>query len=442
MKKSHQIISASVRRWFLTGSAITCTAGLFAAEPERIDLPTVLRLAGAQNLDIKFAAEKLNEARANEKAALWQFFPWVAPGVGYKAHDGRIQDVQGNIIDTNKQSYAIGPSVIAQVDFGDAIYKRLAAKQLTIAAGHGVEAQRLQSVLDATEAYFDLSKAHASAQVNAESVQVSREIRDEITKGVEVGVAFKGDQLRAETQLRHSELSQKQAEEQRSVAAVKLAQVLHLDRAVSLLPREDDVVPLNLSAADALFEKLLADALAKRPELKQDAALADAAQTAVRGAKYGPMVPTLGAQVYTGGLGGGRNGDAGHFGASEDYKVTLSWRIGPGGLFDSSRIHQAQSKAAQSEIGLVKTRDEVRRQVAENYERVKLLRSELTVAKQGVSAAQEALKLARERKEFAVGVVLETLQSEQDLTRAKLDYVNTIMEFNKAQYRLKAATGK
>jgi len=80
--------------------------------------------------------------------------------------------------------------------------------------------------------------------------------------------------------------------------------------------------------------------------------------------------------------------------------------------------------------------------VVENHERVKLLRSELDVAKQGVAAADEALKLARERKEFAVGIVLETIQSEQDVTRAKLDYVNTLMELNKAQYRLKAAIGE
>ena len=62
--------------------------------------------------------------------------------------------------------------------------------------------------------------------------------------------------------------------------------------------------------------------------------------------------------------------------------------------------------------------------------------------KVGIGAAQEALKLERERKEFAVGVVLETLQSEQDVTKARLDYVNTIMELNKAQYRLKAAVGE
>lgn len=409
---------------------------------DRIDLPTVLRLAGAQNLDVQLAAEKLNEARANEDATLWQFFPWIAPGVGYRAHDGRIQDVQGNMLDTNKQSYTAGPSLVAQLDLGDAIYKRLAAKQITKAAEHGSAAQRLHSVLTAAEAYFDLAKAHASVRINRESVQVSQEIRDEITRGVEVGVAFKGDQLRAETQLHRSELSQKQAEEQRRVAAALLAQVLHLDGTMSLVPREDDAVPMKLSPTDGRLDKVLADALSQRPELKQGAALTDAGKVGVRGAKYGSLVPTLGAQAFAGGLGGGRGGDTGSFSASEDYQVTLSWRIGPGGLFDTSRIHQAQSKAAQAEIGLAKVRDEVIRQVVENYERVKLLRAELNVAKQAVNAAEETLKLARGRKEFAVGVVLETLQSEQDVTRAKLDYINTMMELNKAQYRLKAAVGE
>ena len=39
-----------------------------------VDLPTVLRLANAQNLDIKIAQEKLEEAKANQTSATSQFF--------------------------------------------------------------------------------------------------------------------------------------------------------------------------------------------------------------------------------------------------------------------------------------------------------------------------------------------------------------------------------
>jgi outer membrane protein TolC len=416
------------------------SAGTIIADP--IDLPTVLRLAGAQNVDVKIVEERINEARAAEEATLMQFFPWAVVGAGYKAHNGRVQNVEGEIITTDKQSYAVGPTVGIQLELGDALYKRLAAKRLTKAAGHGAEAQRRQSVLEAAETYFDLCKGQANATVANEALKTSKEYEEQIGNAVKAGVAFKGDELRANTQRKRYELLEQQAAEQRRVAAARLAQILNLDAKLNLTPSGRDLVPLRLASTSGGSGALVSQALVNRPELKQGAAATEAARIAAKGARVGPLIPSLGAQVFGGGLGGGIGSDAGNFGGSGDYQITLGWRIGPGGLFDKSRIRAAESKAKQAELMEEKMSDIITREVVENYERVILLRGQLAIAKDGVSAAQEALKLARERKEFAVGVVLETLQSEQDVTKAKLDYVNTIMELNKAQYRLKAAVGE
>lgn len=414
---------------------------LRAVETERIDLPAAMRLAGAQNLDVQLAQERLDEARAAEDETLWQFFPTLGAGVGYAAHNGRIQDVGGTILDVDKQQVTFGPSLSASLDFGEAVYKRLAARQLTSAAGHAIDAQKRASVLAAVEAYLDLAKAHADASVAREAVKVAQEYKQQLANGVNAGVAFKGDELRSETQLHRHELLLKQAEEQRGVAGARLAELLHLRAGVLLLPRENDVVPVNLKLADSKLEHLLAQAYAQRPELKVDAARLEAANAGLKGARYGPMVPSLGAHVVAGGLGGGRDGSVGGFGGSGDYQVTLGWRIGPGGLFDKPRIRAAESRTRQAETLQARTHDEVTRQVTENYERVKALREELRIARQNVGTANETLKLALERKEFAVGIVLETLQSEQDLVTVKLEYVNTVIEQNRAQYRLRSALG-
>jgi hypothetical protein len=68
--------------------------GVIAAEPEastnrvqKIDLPTTLRLAGARNLDVQIARERLAEARANLDASVWQFFPRIPAGAGYRRHE-------------------------------------------------------------------------------------------------------------------------------------------------------------------------------------------------------------------------------------------------------------------------------------------------------------------------------------------------------------------
>ena len=409
---------------------------------ETIDLPTVVRLAGGQNLDVQLARERLTEARAVEEATKWQFLPWIVPGVGYKAHNGAVQTVEGRIIETDKQAYSIGPTIGLQLDLGDAIYKRLAAKQLTKAAEHGAEAQRQQSVLAAVQSYFDLCKARATITVTEQSLAISKQYKEQIASGVTSGVAFKGDELRAETQVRKYELLIKQSELALRVASTELRELLHLEGVGSLEPGAADLVPLSLPEGRRRREDLVGAALANRPETKQAASTRAAAEVGVRGARSGPLIPSIGASVFGGGLGGGIGGDAGDFGGSGDYQITLGWRIGPGGLFDRSRQRLAESRAAQAGIMQEQTRDRIVQEVAASHESVKLLREQVEIARKAVAAAQQTLELARERREFAVGVVLETLQAEQDATKARLDLATTIAELNKAQYRLRAAVGE
>lgn len=66
---------------------------------------------------------------------------------------------------------------------------------------------------------------------------------------------------------------------------------------------------------------------------------------------------------------------------------------------------------------------------------------QLVHARAALSAAEKTLTLARERKAFAVGEVLENIQAEQDLTRARLDYLAVVTENNRAQFLLRRAVG-
>jgi outer membrane protein TolC len=120
----------------------------------------------------------------------------------------------------------------------------------------------------------------------------------------------------------------------------------------------------------------------------------------------------------------------------------LSWRIGPGGLFDSGRRQTAEARLRLAEIDADRSRDAVTRQVVDGFTRWQSLTDQLITARRALAAADEGLRLARERKEFAVGVVLENIQAEQDLTRARLDYLRAVAEFDKAQYALLRAAGQ
>jgi outer membrane protein TolC len=406
-----------------------------------VDLPTVLRLAGAQNLDIQIARERLTEARANQESTREQFFPWLALGATYRRHDNQIQDIEGKILDVHKQSYSVGATLTAQVDIGDAIYKTLAAHQLVRAADQAIEAQRRDSLLAAAQGYYDLAKAQTTAGVAREAIRISQDYQDQLQQAVAIGIAFKGDELRVRVQTERNQLALRQALEQERIAAARLAQILHLDATVELVAREADLAPLSLLRTDTPLDVLVGQALTSRPELKQSQAFVAAAHETKEGTIYGPLIPTLGVQVFAGGLGGGVGGATGNFGESEDYAAGLSWRIGPGGLLDFGRIHAAESRLRGAQLFGEKLKDEITRQVVESHTRVRSLADQLTTTKLALGTAEETFRLTRARKEFAVGNVLENIQAEQELTRVRTDYLNVVAEYDKAQYALERAVG-
>jgi outer membrane protein TolC len=406
-----------------------------------IDLPTALRLAGAENLEVKVARERLAQAEAANQSALLQFFPWVSVGAAYRRHENRIQDVVGNLLDTEKQSYSPGVALAAQVDLGDAIYRKLAAKQLVDAAREALAVQSQNSILEAAAGYFELTRAHAAVEIAGEALRTSKDYQAQLEAAVGAGLAFRGDALRVQVQTERYGIALRQAVERERIAAAGLARTLHLDPAVALWPRDPAPVSLTLIPPTSSLETLVDQALATRSELRQAGAVISAADATDRGAKYGPLIPTIGGLAFVGGLGGGTHGATDTFGDTEDYAVFLNWRIGPGGLFDTGRIKSAEARLAEARVAEKITRDQVVQQIVENHTRVRSLADQLIATQASLATTTETLRLTSERKEFAVGAVLEVIQSQQDLTRARYDYMSTIAEYDKAQYALSRALG-
>jgi outer membrane protein TolC len=442
----NRLLSIPLMKPLLALLLLAVSADVFAGEgderSQRINLITVLRLAGARNLDIQLASERLAQARAEHEVVRMQWFPYLVPAFLFRGHDGNIQDIAGAILDARKQSVSVGAAVVMQVEIGELYYKTLIAKRLAQAAGHALDVQRQESVWQAVSAYFELARARAAVGVAMEAVKVSENYAAQVKQAVDAGIAFKGDVFRAATQIERNELTRRQAREQQRIASARLAQVLRIDAAVELLPDEDAPAPLTFPEASRSVDALTKQALASRPEMSMNAEQLAAAVSASQGARWAPLMPTLRAEYFFGGLGGGV-GDGGtrQFNDSQDYGIGLTWRVGPGGLFDPSRSHLADAKQRGVAVEREKLHDEIVRQVVEAHTRVRSLSDQLGYARKALSAAEQSLKLTGERKAFAVGEVLENIVAEQELTRARLDYLTVVTENNRAQFLLRRAVG-
>jgi len=446
MRRAASLVAAGLGSLVLLAAPL-CQGQANAEDTFTVDLPTVLRLARADNLDVRLAQQRIDEAKANHSGAIAKFLPWVTAGVSYRRHEGRTQAVDGTLLDVDKESTTVGPTLTAQVDLGDAIFATLASRQYVTAATAGLSAQETDSTVAAASGYFTLLQAKALVDTHREALATSESYEQQLQAGVEAGVVFRGDLLRVQTQTRRYDVALSQARQQQRIASARLAELLHLDPAVQLVPQDSELLPIELSTSAAVANgapgaEVVDRALGSRPEIEQAQAQLAGARQAEKSALYGPLIPSLGAQAFLGELGGGRDGASGNFGSSRDYFVGLNWRLGPGGLFDFSRTRAARARVTAAELGLEKVRSSVRRQVVEAQVRIQSAAEQMNAGRTMLANAMQTLQLTRERKQLGVGVVLEDIQAQQEVVRARTDFLTAITEYNKAQYELGRALGE
>lgn len=431
-----------MRRLLLGAVLFTSGAGGAAEAPFPVDLPTVMRLANAQNLDVRLAETAVAEARAGYSSALERFIPSLTLGFAGTRHEGNTQAADGAILDVDKRSNASGVTVAAQVSPGEAWFGVLQSRQLVQAADEALGVQRQDAVLAAIQEYFELVRARAQVAVVREALAASASYEQQLGEAVRIGIAFKGDELRVRTQTQRLQIEEQQAMEQERLAAARLVRTLHLDPAVQLQAADAAPLPLQLPEAGTPLAAQLQQAVRDRAELKRSQAQVAAAEQGKRAVTLGPLAPTLNISAFGGSLGGGRQGAASTAaGSSRDYYLGFNWRFGPGGLFDLGRIRGSDAKLAAANLGDLKLRDDIARQVVEARARVDSTRQQVQLAEGALASATETWRLTRDRKSLGVGTVLEDIQAQQELARARTTWVTAVTDHNKAQYALRRAVG-
>jgi len=431
--------------WFRHSAAsltFILTTILAAAAPVHVDLPTVMMLAGANNDEIELAKTKHTEVLAESKLAWQRFWPSLTLGAGYRRTDGNVQDIAGAVFDVSKQQYTVGPNLMIDWSPGDMYYSALAAKQRALAAEQLAEKTRRDIVMQATGRYYDLLAAEASLAIIEDDLRLTQDYEKQIGGAVDAGTAFRADLLRVKTQVSREKLAIRQHQEKRDLSAAALAETLRLPADSELRPAKADLVPVRLLDRKLGVATLISQATQHRPEMKAAGAVNKAAVLEKDRARVAPLIPSVQAGYGFGGLGGGYNGDFGNFDDAQNMYIGLGWKIGPGGLFDTQRkvIANAQEEATKQQAGQIKAA--IGREVVEAAAKAQSSHDQIDINDEAVSAAQEMVKLAKERQASQLGVVLEYLLAREELTRARQSRVLAVTSFNKAQHELKRAVGK
>lgn len=434
-------------------SGIPVIAGL-PSETFSIDLATAFRLANADNVQIAFAQEQVQQAYTESRQADVLWLPSLRGGVHWNKHEGPLLDTNGNLQDINRSSLYTGlganavgagspaiPGVMASFHLADALFQPLAARQRAGARESAATATRNNSLLDVAQAYIDLMRT-------ASDVAIVEDVYDktlELSKLTDAyartgqGLQADADRMRVERGLRENEI--RRSKEAMVSASARLAQLLRLEPCVQLIPAEPCVVQLCLVSKECDCQELVVAALSNRPELLQNRYLVGEAIERLKRERYASLVPSVVLAASYGEFGGGQRSSLRGFDDRLDLDATAFWEIRNLGLGDSLARQNASSRIRQTQIQELGVMDQVAREVIEAFTQVQLREQQIETAREIVKYAVDSYEHNVARIRAAQGLPIETLQSTQALLQARREYLRAISDFNSAQFTLQRALG-
>lgn len=425
-----------------------------AADEYPIDLATAVHLAGSESLAVALAREQTREAAARVRAADALWLPSIRVGLNYNKHEGVIQDVAGNPINTSRGALynglgagAVGagspvyPGLAANFHLADALIQPLAARQTAAARRDATSAAANDALLHGALGYLDLLAKAQELAIAAETRTRAQLLADLTADFARTGNGTLADADRARVELALRDIEVSRTKQAYDIARARLAEVLRLDPMLKLTPVEESVAVLSLIDEGVPVAEHVARGLSSRPELAEHRHLVCAAVERLRRERYAPLVPSVLVGASFGGFGAGLGGQIGGYSDRFDFDAVAYWELRNLGVGDQAARAAAQSQVNQARIRQLAVMDQIAREVVEAHAAVLSQREQVKSAQDALAASQDSYRRNVERIHGGEGLPIETLQAIQAWATAEREYTRAITDLNAAQLRLQRATG-
>lgn len=399
-----------------------------------VNLETVLKLAGANNLKVAEIKAKHALAKAKAQELNEWIYPSINPGFLLLNHSGSVQNAIGDFLETNKNSFWAGASATVNWSAGKSTFNYLSAKQDITTAEFHVQAKRNQQILYAIQAYFELGASQAALSALIEMSDKSDEIVRQIEFHVNNGIRYKSDLLLAKAKNNHIKLSISDAREKVVVHSNELLQILNVQDDVLLVNVDSILLPIALNDQS---EEAIASVFEKRPEIQAHESALKSWALLRKTTTSGLLFPDFSVGLNNGLFGPYFNPLTNQF----TYYVGMQWNVPLGALFSGGKRKQYDVKIELQHVLMHQTQNSVRKEVQNAQAKVKYASLKMGLAEESVGYAEEALSQSIQRQKFGTALPLEVFQAQEQLLQSKIDQIKAITNFNKGQYLLYVAKG-
>jgi outer membrane protein TolC len=435
---------------------------------EPIDLANALKLTGARELDIAIARQRILAAAAElmQARALW--LPSLFYGPTWYRSDGQIQTVTGQVQTINRSAVFVGgtaalantiqgpppgtgiPSVNGMTTvlrISDAVFLPMAARRVVSSNEAGLRTANNDAMLQVAESYFNLQGATGRLAIAREAAANAEALSTITAAYARLGQGLEADHRRALTEVKRRRRDANLASGQLLVASADLVRLLVLDPKAVVAPVEPSESIIRLVPDDIPLNELLNQGMRDRPELATAEYQIQAAFIRRKQARLRPFIPSVTLTYAGGGLGGGAGSFFGDFGGRGDVEVGLFWELQNLGFTDVAIMRHRAIELNIANLQKIQTQTQVGADVVAAFETRQAAARQIEDARETLVEAIDSLRLnflnIRQGAELPRATrPIEVLQPIQALAQGRLDYLDSVLSYNRAQFRLKRAIGQ
>ena len=403
-----------------------------------IDLESVARVAGLNNIDIQEARQRVEASQGQLESAGAAALPAVGPGIALN----HLQGVDINNLGVLQAAHfsTVNPALLVHwaINPGQIFFDIIAAKKRLLASEQQDLAVVIQTTSSAAQQYYDLVLAQARVAVAREALNEAQEFLRLATQRYNAQTGLFVDVTRAQALLASRQQDLALALNGFFQASVTLGTTLYLDPTVTLVPKSRELVTHNLVRDNLGIDQLLSMAVSWRPDLQGVYALVAAADADTKAVIWGAGTPNLQANYQFGGFSSRTQAQAFGLKNQQLSTVTAGWVFNPvvfGEVKTSDAVAKISVLEASRLLESVKAQVVVAAQDSATNARL------IPVARQQVQAAEESLKITQTNFETGTGLFLDILQAQDAVNQARLNHASAITNYNKSQISLLTALG-
>ncbi len=304
------------------------------------------------------------------------------------------------------------------------------------------QAARLKTAADARIAYYQWVRGRGQKIVADQSLEQSRGRSEDIGHAFEAGSSSRADVLRGESLVEGARLLVARADNAAQLAQEGLAIAMHAPAGASFEVGEDIFRELPPLEATDDFEALVQEAVGQRVELKVLGESLEAL-SAQKKALWANVVPRLDGTanlLYA-------NPNPRFIPGVADWRFT--WDVGASISWSPTdvpaavaQVSVANSRVRQVEAQKLGLLDALRLEVRQSWLAVRESSVALSSTQKALLSAEEAYRVRQDLFRNGRATVVEVIDSETELTRARLEAINARIDARIARVRLEHATGR